>query len=95
MEWLLCFLSAIETDPRISTAHITLYVALWKKWMDSGSHGPLSFFRSDLCDLCKMGVNTFHKRLRELHAYGYVEYIPSHSNEKGSRVRLTMNLRLK
>jgi hypothetical protein len=80
MDELLSFLSAIEEDPRISTAHISLYMALWKKWTDSGSHGPLSFFRCDVIASCKIaGGNTYHKVLRQLNEYGYIKYVPSYN----------------
>jgi hypothetical protein len=87
MELLLSFLSAVEGDPRISTAHISLYVALWKKWKDSGSGGPLSFFRCDVAGLCKIaGLTTYHRVLRQLHEYGYIKYEPSYNQYKGSLV---------
>lgn len=81
------FLTASETDPRITTAHISLYVSLWKKWKDSGSEGPLSFFRQELANLCKISsYNTFHKVIRQLHEYGYINYIPSYNHFLGSLV---------
>lgn len=87
MEILVKFLTLVESDPRISPVHISLFVALWKKWVDSGSEGPLSFFRKDLADLCKIaGTNTFHKSIRELHAYGYIRYTPSYNHFLGSLV---------
>lgn len=92
MELLLSFLSAIEEDPRINTSHISLYVILWKKWKDSGSSGPLSFFRSDVIDHCKMSVNTFHKSIRQLNEYGYIQYTPSKNYLKGSKVRFIEGL---
>ena len=87
METLQLFLSAVEQDPRISTAHISIYISLWKKWKDSGTAGPLSFFRSELTSLCKVSsYNTFHRTIRQLHEYGYIEYLPSYNHFKGSLV---------
>lgn len=87
MEPLHSFLSAIEKDPRITTAHISVYVSLWKKWRDNGANGPLSFFRADLTELCKISsYNTYFRVLKQLHEYGYIKYIPSYNHFIGSRV---------
>lgn len=87
MERLLHFLTAVEQDARISTVHISVYVALWKKWKDSGSDGPLSFFRTDITGLCKLSsYNAFHRAIRQLHEYGYIQYIPSYNHFLGSLV---------
>lgn len=81
------FLSEAEIDPRITTSHISVYVSLWKKWKDSGNDGPLSFFRHELANLCKISsYNTFHKAIRQLHEYGYIRYIPSYNHFLGSLV---------
>lgn len=87
MELLYSFLSAVEHDPRITTAHISVYVSLWKKWKDSGINEPLSFFRSELAGLCKISsYNTFHRAVRQLHEYGYIKYVPSYNHFLGSLV---------
>ena len=89
MEPLHSFLSAVEQDPRITTAHISVFVSLWKKWKDNGSQGPLSFFRTDLANLCKISSNnTFHRAIRQLHEYGYIKYVPSYNHFLGSLVYL-------
>ena len=90
MDPLYHFLTMVEADPRISASHISLYVSLWKKWKDSGQDGPLSFFRQDIINLCKIsGGNTYHKALRQLHEYGYVKYIPSYNHFLGSMIYFT------
>ena len=81
------FLSAIGDDPRISCAHISVYMALWKKWKDNRCQQPLSFFRSDLAPLCKLSsYNSYHKTIRQLHEYGYIKYVPSYNHFLGSLV---------
>lgn len=90
MEKLLSFLSSVEDDPKITTAHISLYVVLWKKWRDSGAEGPLSFFRSDIEAQCKMGMKRYHSALRELHEYGYIKYEPSNSKKRRNLVYFIM-----
>lgn len=81
------FLSETEADPRITTAHISLYVSLWKKWKNSGAEQPLYVFRQDVMNLCKISsYNTYHKVIRQLHQYGYIRYIPSYNHFAGSSV---------
>jgi hypothetical protein len=77
----------IKDDPRISSAHISLFVSLWKLWVERGHPNPMSFFCQDAKCLSKISSNTtFHKRIRELHAYGYIEYIPSFNHFEGNQV---------
>ena len=78
---------AMEGDARITTAHISLYVVLWKKWKDSGIEQPLSVFRKDLMELCKISsYKTYHRTIRQLHEYGYIKYVPSYNHFLGSLV---------
>lgn len=87
MEPLHDFLEAIREDARITTAHISVYVALWKQWIDKDFEHPLSFFRKDLMGVCKISsFNTYHKTIRQLHEYGYINYVPSYNHFLGSLV---------
>jgi hypothetical protein len=84
---LYAFLSAIGDDPRVTCAHISVYMALWKKWKDNRCPQPLSFFRSDLAPLCKLSsYNSYHKTIRQLHEFGYIKYLPSYNHFLGSQV---------
>lgn len=77
----------IADDPRIYSAHISIYVSLWKLWVENGYQNPVSFFCQDAKSLSKISSDTtFHKRIRELHDYGYIEYLPSCNHYEGSRV---------
>jgi hypothetical protein len=90
MDPLRSFLKDIEEDARISSAHISVYIALWKKLVDNNYEQPLSFFRAELIPVCKIsGLNTYHKIIRQLHEYGYIKYIPSYNHFLGSLVYFT------
>jgi hypothetical protein len=71
------FYKRIRDDNRISPTHISLYFAI----IDEG--GPLAgipFFlrREVIMDKAKINSRvTYNKCLRELHDYGYVDYLPS------------------
>jgi hypothetical protein len=86
-ELLYSFLESAEDDARISCAHISLYVALWKKFVDNNYEQPISFFRNELVCTCKIaGTNLYHRAIRQLHEYGYLKYIPSYNHFLGSMV---------
>jgi len=94
MQNLLQFLEAVESDIRVTTSHISLYMALWKKWKDTGDDQPLCFFRHEILGLCKIsGSTTFHKVLRDLHEFGYIKYTPSYNHFLGSLVQFTCRKR--
>lgn len=95
MERLFSFLTHVEHDARLGTVQISLYMALWKKWKDSGCRcdAPLFFFRSELVRVCKISsLNTYHTTLRELHEYGYVRYEPSYNRLVRSSVYFLLKL---
>ena len=73
------FFAAIAEDPRISTAHISLYMALLKLWSEHGFQNPIRVYSAEVMSLCKIsGIATYHKRIRELHEFGYIRYVPSY-----------------
>ena len=81
------FFEAIADDPRISTTHISLYMALLKLWNENGCQNPIRIFGRKVMPICKIsGVATYHKGMRELHDYGYIQYSPSYYRFVGSVV---------
>jgi len=77
----------IAEDPRISAAHVSVFVGLWKLWIEYGNQYSLTFVCQEVKGLSKISSNsTFHKRIRELHNYGYIEYFPSFNHYQGSQV---------
>ena len=81
------FLATAKEDPRINTAHISLYVSLIYLWQQTRYQNPVALFRRDLIPLCKIsGSATYHKSIRDLHRFGYIEYIPSFNRFEGSLV---------
>lgn len=81
------FIENIKDDPRINTAHISLYVSLVSQWMANGKENPLSVFSKEIMPICKItGPATYHRSIRQLHEYGYIRYIPSYNHFLGSLV---------
>lgn len=76
-------------DDRITPYHISLYMALFHKWNNAKFRNPLSIARDDLMFLSKIGsANTYIKCLKELHNWGYIKYMPSHSYHVGSKIHM-------
>jgi len=81
------FMSNVKDDPRINTAHISLYVSLVTQWFVKGSESPLAIFSKEIMPICKIsGTAAYHKSIRQLHEYGYIKYVPSYNHFLGSLV---------
>jgi len=81
------FIENVKDDPRINTAHISLYVSLVNQWYANGRKSPLSIFSKEIMPICKIsGAATFHRSIRQLHEYGYIKYVPSYNHFLGSLV---------
>ena len=91
MDVVVLFLERTREDARISSVNISLYVSLWKNWIDQNKQEPLRIKRKEVMTACKItGLTTYHKTIRELARYGYIGYDPSYSRHEGSRVYFTM-----
>lgn len=74
-------------DENATPFHISLYMALFQKWNSAKFRNPISIARDDVMHLSKIGsANTYSKCLKELHAWGYIKYVPSHSYHVGSKI---------
>ena len=85
------FFTGIESDCRITTAHISVFASLWKKWEDIERKQYLIFFSHEIMPLCKISsYSTYHKIIKQLHEYGYIKYTPSYNHFLGSMVEFTV-----
>jgi hypothetical protein len=83
------FFKAVENDPRINSRHISLYVSLFQFWINNDCINPLQLFSKEVMGFCKISASsTYHKTIKELHAFGYIEYNASFNHNKRSRVSL-------
>jgi hypothetical protein len=72
------FMERIRIDPRIGPLHISLYMSLFSCWILQGATGPVLFTAKELMPIAKIaGGTTFHRCIKQLHAYGYIVYEPS------------------
>lgn len=79
----------MDLDTRLSPYHISLYMSLFRRWNLNFFRNPLSVSRDELMRLSKIGsVNTYTKCLKELDAFGFIQYEPSYNPHRGSLVYL-------
>ena len=76
-------------DNRLNTTHISLYMALFQLWNISRFADLLYINRHEVMQFSKIGsISTYHRLLRDLVKWNYIEYYPSHNIYKGSQVRM-------
>lgn len=79
------FFNAIEKDYRISITHIGIYAALLQFRADRGFVNPVKAYRHEIMKIAKItGPVTYHKCIRELNEYGYINYIPKRNRNQRS-----------
>lgn len=83
------FFERISIDERLNPTHISLYMALFQMWNINRFINPISISRNEMMRLSKIYSNaTYHKCIRELHEFAYIQYIPSYNPFKGSLIHL-------
>ena len=83
------FYSVVKSDYRISTTHISLYMALFQFYNLNRLTNPIQITRTAVMEVAKIsGLATYHKCMRDLVEYGYIEYIPSYNPSISSLVYL-------
>jgi hypothetical protein len=83
------FYDAIGDDNRIGTTHISLYMALFQLYNLKQFCNPVDITRASLMEAAKIsGPATYHKCIKDLHDFGYIQYMPSFNPAICSRVFL-------
>ena len=83
------FYDKIQQDERLNPTHISLYLALFQFWNINHFQNPISISRNEMMKLSKISAfGTYHKCIKELQIFGYIEYFPSFNPYKGSLVNL-------
>lgn len=81
--------STFVEDSRITPFHVSLYMALFHQWNSAMFPEQLSIARSEIMRFSKLGsVNTYTKCLKELHAFNYLNYVPSKNPYVGSLINM-------
>lgn len=81
------FFEMAECDPRISVTHGGLYAAIIYYWHRLDCPESFRVFAKELMKLAKISsCTTYHKCIRDLNAYGYLNYEPSFDRKVGSLI---------
>jgi len=76
-------------DPRITPWHVSLYMSLFQLWNSTRFKNEINIRRDDLMQFSKIGsTNTYAKCLKQLSEWKYINYIPSKSRFKSSKVHM-------
>jgi hypothetical protein len=83
------FFQRVAVDNRLNPTHVSLYMAIFQYWNAERFQNPVSISRQELMRISKISAKaTYHKCIKDLHTYGYIQYLPSYNPFKGSLVYL-------
>jgi hypothetical protein len=86
------FINCVVSDTRLRPIHIALSTALCQAWITSEFQKTYHVSRRRLMQASRIQSKaTYHKTLRELQTFGYVEYHPSYHPVKASSVTLKLD----
>ncbi|AYN67538.1 hypothetical protein D1013_09270 [Euzebyella marina] len=76
-------------DKRLNATHISLYVALFQLWNHNFFKQEFYINREEVMAISKIGSkSTYHRCIKELNYWKYLNYYPSHNPFKGSRIKM-------
>jgi hypothetical protein len=85
---LIFFLQQGSIDERLKATHISLYMALFCFRNNFDYYMPFRISRANIMRMAKIrSIATYHKCMREMSEFSYIEYIPSFDRYMGSQVK--------
>ena len=81
------FFMRMSEDQRMTSLHISLYMALFQVWNLNRFQNPFTIVRDEMMQLSRIGsVNTYARCIKQLQEWGYIRYVPTANNYFGSQV---------
>jgi hypothetical protein len=81
------FFERLDSDKRLSSYHISLYLALFRQWNACRFSDRFAISRSEMMNMARIGsANTYARCMKELSDWGYIHYKPSSNLHCGSTV---------
>jgi len=79
----------LSKDDRVTVWHVSIYMALFYRWHSNTYKKPISITRREIMKLAHIGsIATYHKCIKELQQFGFIEYVPSFNPSLGSQINL-------
>lgn len=92
VEQLSSFSNRIVLDNRIIPSHISIYMALLQCWNKNHFKNPISITRRKIMEAAKINsIATYHKCIKNLHDWHYIQYMPTYDPILGSTVFLELS----
>lgn len=81
------FFNCITNEETIYPTHISLYLALFQSWNVNRFKNPITISRDEMMKASRIASKaTYHKCIRELQLFGFIEYLPSYNPYSGTEV---------
>ena len=81
------FFERLAEDPRLSSYHISLYMAIFQHWNANRFSEQFTISRAEMMGLARIGsANTYARCMKELTDWGYIHYKASSNLHCGSTV---------
>ena len=85
------FYEVVAVDNRLKPYHISLYVTILHSWNKNRMNEFIILHKETTLNHSKIGSNhTYYNSLRDLHNWGYIEYIPKKKGENITKIRLIL-----
>lgn len=83
------FFSFVRSDNRLTSSHVSLYLALFQYWNFNRFNNPFPVYRENIMQISKIGSkNTYHKCMKHLHNIEYIIYHPPTSKFKPVKISM-------
>ena len=81
------FFVKIQSDTKMNTTHVSMYMALFYHWNKARFSSEFFINRNEIMLMSRIGSKgTYHKCLRDLSEWKYIIYKPSHNPHIGSKI---------
>ena len=88
------FLNRVTSDINLTSTHISVCAALCSEWVTNGFNNPFNISRNRLMSAARIkSKTTYHKIIRELARFKYLNYNPSYNPGKCSKVFILLDYR--
>ena len=83
------FFVKIQSDTKMNTTHVSMYMALFYHWNKARFSSEFFINRNEIMLMSRIGSKgTYHKCLRDLSEWNYIIYKPSHNPHIGSKIHM-------